>query len=297
MEEALGEIDKIIQDGKDILQFIKDIIFHFRNLMIVKTSKNPRELIEIDEETMEGYLKLVNDINLNFILRALDILTSAEEKAKWSTQPRIILEMAIIQIVKLEEELSLETRIKRLEMGIKSGGQSIRIEDPKPQIRKPEIKRPEIKSQASIDEKPKGEKIVSKEDKPLKTDTDKAPASSGPLNISSIQDNWEKVIQIIKSKKMNVYALLIEGSPVTYENGLLTIGYNEPYGFHKDAINSPQNKEFVESILTEYFKKDIVIKLVMGEKKSNSLEDIKKNTDDAIKEVIDFFGKDIVEIK
>ena len=96
---------------------------------------------------------------------------------------------------------------------------------------------------------------------------------------------------------MRLYALLIEGSPLRYDNGLLTIGYKEPYGFHKEAINAPQNKEFVESILTEYFKRDIEINLVMGEKKSSSIVDEKKDNDDAIKEVIDFFGKDIVEIK
>lgn len=304
LEEALGEIDKIIQDGKDILQFIKDITYHFRNLMIVKSSKNPEELMEIDEETMGRYLNQSKDITLRFILNALDILTNADEKAKWSTQPRIILEMAIIQIVKLDEKFSLEERVKKLEMGIRPRGQNISIEESenheRMQVTKKEIsmeKETFIKKENIIEEKTSSENLEKHKEKPLSQNINEGFQDDKELNISTIESNWEKIIKIIKSKKMNVYALLIEGTPTSYENGLLTIGYKEPYGFHKEAINSPQNKEFVESILTDYFKKDIKINLVMGVKKQNLQVDEKKNKDNAIKEVINFFGEDIVEIK
>lgn len=304
LEEALGEIDKIIQDGKDILQFIKDITYHFRNLMIVKSSKNPEELMEIDEETMGRYLNQSKDITLRFILNALDILTNADEKAKWSTQPRIILEMAIIQIVKLDEKFSLEERVRKLEMGIRPRGQNISIEESENheriEVTKKEIsmeKETFIKKENIIEEKTSSENLEKHKEKPLSQNPKESFEDDKELNISTIESNWEKIIKIIKSKKMNVYALLIEGTPTSYENGLLTIGYKEPYGFHKEAINSPQNKEFVESILTDYFKKDIKINLVMGVKKQNSQVDEKKNKDNAIKEVINFFGEDIVEIK
>ena len=303
LEKALGEIDKIIQDGKDILQFIKDIIYHFRNLMIVKTSRNPRELIEVDEETMEGYLKQAKAINLNFILRSLEILTTAEEKAKWSTQPRIILEMGIIQIVKLDEEFSLEERIKRLEMGIRPKVQTIKTEESRGKIAKPAVEKEVFKdkkvekNEDIKQEKAKREEKLIKKEKPLYKDADQTSEIGEGLDISKIENNWDEITNLIKSRNMRLYALLIEGSPLRYDNGLLTIGYKEPYGFHKEAINAPQNKEFVESILTEYFKRDIEINLVMGEKKSSSIVDEKKDNDDAIKEVIDFFGKDIVEIK
>lgn len=302
LEKALGEIDKIIQDGKDITQFIKDIIYHFRNLMIVKTSKNPRDLIEVDEETMEGYLKQTEDISLKFILRSLEILNTAEEKAKWSTQPRIILEMGIIQIVKLDEEFSLEERIKKLEMGVSPRSQSVKAEEPREMIKQPERK---MEKERLIEE-PKRENAKKEEVKDIESvkeekvsykDQEDISHSTSPLDISMIEKNWDGVTKVIKAQNMRLYALLIEGSPIRYDNGLLTIGYKEPYGFHKEATSSPQNKEFIEKILTEYFKRDISINLVMGEKKTNSLEDTKKDNDDAIKKVIDFFGENIVEIK
>lgn len=302
LEFVLKEIDKIIQDGKDISQFIKDIIGHYRNLMLVKTSKDPGELIATDQVTMEKYQDQVKDLDLKFILNTLEILNNAEEKAKYSTQPRIMLEMAAIQITKLDERFSLEERLKRLEMGMKATDQVTERQDPRVQTmthekvkedtspRNQEVKKVEVKKET---------KIVKefKEDKKVASSPQGIPPSGGSLDITKIKNNWDAVLNVIKGQQMRLYALIIEGAPVRYENNLLTIGYNEPYGFHKQAVNSPQNKEFVEKILKDYFKEDIEIKLVMGGLKVNSEEEEKKKKDKAIKEVVDFFGEDIVEIK
>ena len=97
LENALFKIDEIIQDGKDINQFIKDLIFHFRNLLIVKTSNNPMEIMDIDEETVEKYILQVKDMSVDYILKVLDILNTSEAQAKWATQPRIILRWPLLK--------------------------------------------------------------------------------------------------------------------------------------------------------------------------------------------------------
>ena len=128
LEKALLKIDEIVQNGKDIHQFIKDLIYHFRNLLITKTTNNSRDIMDMDEETIQMYLEQSNDMSLDYILKALDILTKSESQAKWATQPRIILEMATIKLVNLEEQISLEDRIKKLEQIINSG--EIKIGEP-----------------------------------------------------------------------------------------------------------------------------------------------------------------------
>lgn len=281
LEKVLKSINDIIQDGKDIHQFIKDLIHHFRNLMIIKTSQNPRELIEIDEDSLERYLIQSKTISLSFILRSLDILTTADEKSKWSTQPRIILEMAAIQLTKLDEELSLEERVKKLEIGIRTEQRTFKEELPKiantPTERTSQISR----------EKPKEEQVQ----KEVFIDDGKE------LQFETITKDWQSILQIIKSKKMNIFALLIEGQPISYEKDLLIIGYKEPFGFHKEAVSTPINKEFVEQIFSTHFKKKMDIKFEMISNKPKVKQEEKDDKEKAIKEVIDFFGKDIVEIK
>lgn len=284
-ETTLMTIDNIIQDGKDIHQFIKDIIIHYRNLMISKTSKSPMDIIETDEETLNKYLEQSRDMSLSYILKALEILTNAEAQAKWSTEPRIVLEMAVVKLLNLEEEQSLEERIKRLEMGI-------RVEAPKETVKntikheKEPIKVP-VKNQVQKKENIKEE--VSQNIELTDNGTD--------LSLETIKKEWQKIMQTIKSKKINIYALMIEGEVLSFSNSLLTIGYKEGFGFHKEAVSSPNNKEFIEQVLSNYFNKNIAVSFIMADNKPKEIKPQRDNKDDAIKKVIDFFGEDIVEIK
>jgi DNA polymerase-3 subunit gamma/tau len=286
LEKVLQSINDIIQEGKDIHQFIKDLVHHFRNLMIIKTSKNPMELIELDEDSFQRYQNQSRNINLGLILKSLDILTTADEKSKWSTQPRIILEMAVIQLTKLDEEMSLEARVKKLEMGIKTEYAASKEE----LVRRESISKDRTPQTKNEPQKEPQRKIAS--EKEVFVDDGKE------LELEMFVRDWQSILQIIKSKKMNIFALLIEGEPIRYEKSLLTIGYKEPFGFHKEAVSSPVNKDFIEKVFAAHFNKKMDIKFEMiSEKVKKNEKDNKDNKEKAIKEVVDFFGEDIVEIK
>ncbi|NLY86104.1 MAG: DNA polymerase III subunit gamma/tau [Tissierellia bacterium] len=291
IEKTLELVNQVIEDGKDIHQFIKDFTYHFRNLMIVKTTKDPNELIEVEESSLKRYIEQSKNMDINFILKGLDVLTTADEKAKWSTQPRIILEMAVIQLTKLEEELSLEERVKRLEMGLK-------IQDTRPASENPAIKETPV-----IDKRPKTiiETPIKKavEAPPRQIGGEKAEViedSGGEISFEQIKEDWGKILQNIRSVKVSLYALLVEGELLSFSNSLLTIGYKDGFGIHKEAISMPQNKGLVEKTISSFYKKNISVNFTMLSEKPNIKEE-KKDKDQAIKEVIDFFGEDIVEIK
>ena len=87
----------------------------------------------------------------------------------------------------------------------------------------------------------------------------------------------------------------MEGNLVSYNNGILTIGYADGFGIHKQAISKKEHKEFVEEAVSSYFNKEIRIEFIMlDDKKDNSKEDEKE---EMIKEAVDFFGEDLVNIK
>ena len=281
LEKTLGTIDDIIQNGKDIHQFIKDLIYHFRNLMVVKTSNKPEEIME--SEDIEALLVQSKKMKLEYILSALQILTTADASAKWSTQPRIILEVAMIKLVKLEEELSLEERIKRLEMGIRDKVQS-------PVEQKVVERKVLVTETTSV----KKEEEIKEEEAPAKAETIIDDGSE--LTLDTINNQWSAVMQTIKTKKINIYALLLEGEVVSFENNLLTIGYKEGFGFHKEAISSPNNKAFVEEIIGAHFNKPIVMSFISGNKTTKSNPNKVNTKDQAIIEIIDLFGEDVVEI-
>lgn len=290
IEKVLETIDQLLQAGKSASQFMKDLISHFRDLMIVKSSRNPENLNGLDE--VEAYREQTSKMDMAYILRALDILTQAEAQGKWATQPRIILEMAAIKLVNLGDELSLEERIKRLEEGYVArpiGGDQASTNSASPKGPAKTSSARTARPETSI--KPQEEKKAETQEIPLEFIDD-----GRELTLEIIEREWANVLKEIKVKGVRLYAFAIEGEVLSYADNLLTIGYKEGFGFHHQAISAPERKELVEKIVSNYFKKNIKINFITGNLRPKE-EPKKEDKEKDIKEVVDFFGEDLVEIK
>ena len=293
-EEALQMVDHIIQEGKDMVQFLKDLIHHYRNLVISKTSKNPQNLIDWGE--VDQYKSQSENMELHYLMSSLEVMTNSENGMKWSMQPRIILEMAVINLVNLSNQLSLEERVRRLEEG--TAVVSTRKED---SVKvKSKAKTIEKKSEPIV--KKTIERKVSEDNKKSAVKKEETAESKGDLTLDKVKNAWPEIMQKIKSNKINIFALVMEGEVSQLHGNRITLSYEDGFEFHKDAVNSNQNKAFLEDILTEFFGQEMEILVIMKgcevpTSKADSKEDIKLAKEETAKQVLDFFGNDIVEIK
>lgn len=283
LEKSLYIVDDIIESGIDINQFIKDLIFHFRNLMIAKSSNNPYEIIDMEKEAIKRYVNQSEDMSLKFILKALDILNEGENQAKWSTQPRIILEMSIIKLINLKDELTLEERVTNIEKAIRTGKVSIPEQKIEEQPKKRDLRKPREK-----------EKIEKKEKKVLAKNESKVMKDNVQLELNKLIEQWELILRYIRKENVVVYALLKEGRPIDVKNNLITIGYKEEFTVHKEALER-KHQDFIDKTISNYFNKSIKVRFVLEDEIISSTED--NSQDDKLDEVIDFFGEDFVEIK
>lgn len=292
LEETLFTVDHIIHEGKDINQFIKDLIYHFRNLLIIKTSNVPEEIIDMTTETLEMYREQAKQVSLDYILNSLDILNTAEGQAKWATQTRIILEMALIKIVKKEENKSLEDRVRELEEIIKSG--KIQVAQKTSPSKREDALAAKPRERAMETRKERPTRPAAKEPQDSSKVEEKKPIVNDgkELSFKTIVNHWTNILEAVKSYRASTHGLLREGRPVSFSNNKLEIGFEDGYGFHKTAISDEKNKSLVEKIICEYFNKNITIDFIMVDEFQE--EDTEE---DSIQEAIDFFGEDIVEIK
>lgn len=106
--EALVLLDGVLADGKDVKQLMKDWTAHYRNLMITKFIKSPENMLNMSTENIRRIQEQSMHISLEEINDAIIRLSKTINDARWSTQPRILLELAIVSIASgLDENAAL----------------------------------------------------------------------------------------------------------------------------------------------------------------------------------------------
>jgi DNA polymerase-3 subunit gamma/tau len=122
--KALVLIDKLMADGKDVKQFLKDWIYHLRNLMLTRFVTDLQEVLNMSCENMDRVRDQGNRIAIEFINNGIMELSRTLGEAKWSTQPRTLLELAVIRLSApaLDQTVdALAARIATLEKAVSDG--------------------------------------------------------------------------------------------------------------------------------------------------------------------------------
>ena len=97
--EALLLLDRVMADGKDVRQFMKDWVRAFSKLADDKIYKKIRRISSICLRKMWKRIRTQSEeTDLAFINDSIIKLSQTLSDAKWSTQPRILLELCIVKL-------------------------------------------------------------------------------------------------------------------------------------------------------------------------------------------------------
>ncbi len=96
--EALVLLDQVLREGKDAKQLMKDWNAHYRNLLITKFMRNPDALLNMSRENVEKVKEQSMHISFDEIDKAILRISKTINEARWSTQPRILMELDIVAL-------------------------------------------------------------------------------------------------------------------------------------------------------------------------------------------------------
>ena len=98
ISEALLFLDQIIRSGSDVKQFMKEWLADFRNLLMAKYVEKPENILSMSVENVMRVKAQSAEITTEILNRAITDLTKTISDAKWSSQPRVLLEMCIVRL-------------------------------------------------------------------------------------------------------------------------------------------------------------------------------------------------------
>lgn len=112
---VLALIDSIYDRGHDLKKFYARITEHFRNLLVVKITKDSGRLVDVTSHEREQMADQVKNTPALYITQILDLLFAEESRIRFAVQPRFALEMTLIKILQVPPALSIDTLIEKID--------------------------------------------------------------------------------------------------------------------------------------------------------------------------------------
>jgi DNA polymerase-3 subunit gamma/tau len=125
-------IEEIIENGFDLRFFYKELIQHFRNLLLVRTVEKSQDLLSFVTEDLENLKKVAEKSSIEELLRYLVALQEGEQGLKFSSHPRIYLEALLVKLCHFKKIVPVADIIKDIQdikKELKSSAKSPRPRD------------------------------------------------------------------------------------------------------------------------------------------------------------------------
>lgn len=103
ISETLLLLDKMLKNGIDAKDLLRQWLVHFRNLLLAKFSADPARALEMSEENINRLRLQASSVTSEFINRAIAELTKTIGDSKTSENSRVLLEMCAVRLALPQE--------------------------------------------------------------------------------------------------------------------------------------------------------------------------------------------------
>ncbi len=271
----IEEIDQALLQGKDTEQLAKDILDHFRNLMLAKVS--PESADRLIRSNIEAYLDQSKKLSLEKILQAMEKLIDQLNEIKYSQQQRALLEITLLEVFQLVNSKSeVFTREERPQVS-KEANTEVKFADVKKVLERDSenlerenliLNQREEKTEQLKEEKVSDAEEVSEQELPETVDK--------KLSKERLIADWKDILIEIKKAKPMVHAFIVEAVISDCVDNTICFGFHKEYGFHMDNLLKEKNRELVEKVLSLFYNTSVKInaKFIEDEKEASINKDI-----------------------
>ena len=115
---AFQIVNRLVQDGQDLRNVTAEGLSHFRNLLLVKTAPGQEDLLDIQADGYEQLRVQSERFTPGELARVISLLLAAQADMRWTTSPRLSLELALVRATMPETDpnpAGVVARLERLE--------------------------------------------------------------------------------------------------------------------------------------------------------------------------------------
>ncbi len=262
-KNALEIFNRIINQGKDVNTFLTNLVEHFRNIMIAKVSKADIELMDLPQDVCDRLLKQSENVSLDYIFSAFNILSNAQDMTKRFDSVRIPLEIALVRLAQDKTNSIHVTSHSVVNNSVVN---------------------------------PKVQTVSTVSVKPVEPQIDDIKPSVNIVNtevsIDLFKSQWNHIISLVKTSKMLLGTYLNESEPIEFSNNILKVSFPKNCSLHKEMLERKDNKELVEKNIKQILNCDIQLSFMLSAEEKHT--DV-VNTNPAIKSALRMFNAKVIK--
>jgi DNA polymerase III subunit gamma/tau len=238
-------VEKIMERGYDLRAFHKDLILHFRNLLLAKSVEDLGELLPLNADEQAALRKEADQATAEELLRCLHVLQEAESGLRYSSQPQIYLETLLVRLSHISKIVPITDLVREVErlkgggFGASGGGgeaASARREAPKNAPQKPTAPRSSAAAPSAAPDPfaPTMPPVVKPAQPvtPIPSEASVPPASPPkPLDEKAF---WQRLIAELEKEKSSVAAILSREAAFRLRDESADIKFSTDKGFILD---------------------------------------------------------------
>ncbi|MDE5893812.1 MAG: DNA polymerase III subunit gamma/tau [Acetatifactor sp.] len=107
-------LEEIVMQGRELTQFVTDFTWYLRNLMLVQSSDNLEDVIDMSSDNLVRLKEEAAMVDMNRIIRYIRIFSELSGQIRYASQKRILVEIALIKLCKPSMEVSQDALLERI---------------------------------------------------------------------------------------------------------------------------------------------------------------------------------------
>ncbi len=218
--KVLGIIDRLHASSCDMERLMSELVNHFRNIMVAKTTKNPEKFIVCAPDELNIYNYIAQNITYGSVLHIMETLCREASQLKYSAHQRAQTEATLIRLCSPALSTDNSAIVRRLDelesqlMLIKAQGITVTAVKEEPVAVRPA---PPVKTEETVMASESLPKAVAEEENLNDIPFDEPPADSTPIPPESTPVIKEEVAKPIEAK-----AVTYNENPTPIDTGVVT---------------------------------------------------------------------------
>lgn len=129
-KDCITCLEELVIKGRELGQFVTDFIWYLRNILVLKTVDNGKNLVDMSTENQKLLEEDSSLADSETILRYIRVFSDLSNQLRYASQKRVLVEVAFIKLTRPQMEQNLDSVLQRISQIEKQLEQGIALKAP-----------------------------------------------------------------------------------------------------------------------------------------------------------------------